>query len=290
MRKISLLLCLIVLCFCMVACGNASENTSEAIDSISENLGESIPISEISIPAPDKLVLSVDNLQDSYDIKQTIQAQVETVPMIDELIPLIYQSSNPQVATFSNGTIHTLSEGETRLTVTTENGDIISNFIMIRVEDFKEKELQSQIQNAETAINQIQQVTLDKGSLIREARTIYDLLPDEAKKRVSNFDVLETAEKQFALLEEQSQKVSTPAPIPSDEPSDDIEIPPAEETPPVEEDQPQGSGTVYWTPNGKSYHSTSGCRSLARSKTILSGSISDAKAAGKSDPCNNCIR
>jgi len=94
----------------MVACGNASENTSEAIDSISENLGESIPISEISIPAPDKLVLSVDNLQDSYDIKQTIQAQVETVPMIDELIPLIYQSSNPQVATFSNGTIRTLSE------------------------------------------------------------------------------------------------------------------------------------------------------------------------------------
>lgn len=183
MRKISLLLCLIVLCFCMVACGNASENTSEAIDSISENLGESIPISEISIPAPDKLVLSVDNLQDSYDIKQTIQAQVETVPMIDELIPLIYQSSNPQVATFSNGTIRTLSEGETRLTVTTENGDIISNFIMIRVEDFKEKELQSQIQNAETAINQIQQVTLDKGNLIREARTIYDLLPDEAKKR-----------------------------------------------------------------------------------------------------------
>ena len=292
MRKISLLLCLVALCFCMVACGNASEDISEPMDSISESLGESTAINEISIPTPDKLVLSVDNLQDSYDIKQTIKAQVETIPVIDEPIPLIYQSSNPEVATFSNGTIRTLSEGETRLTVTTENGEIISNFIMIRVEDFKEKELQSQIQNAETAINQIQQVTLDKGSLIQEARTIYDLLPDEAKERVSNLDVLEAAEKEFALLEEQSQKVSTPAPdpAPSDEPSEDIEIPPVEETPPVEEEQPQGSGTVYWTPNGKSYHSTDECVSLKRSRTILSGSISDAIAAGKSDPCNICVR
>lgn len=76
MRKISLLLCLIVLCFCMVACGNASENTSEAIDSISENLGESIPISEISIPAPDKLVLSVDNLQELL-YEEFTQSQAE---------------------------------------------------------------------------------------------------------------------------------------------------------------------------------------------------------------------
>lgn len=46
--------------------------------------------------------------------------------------------------------------------------------------------------------------------------------------------------------------------------------------------------TVYWTPGGGSYHSTSSCRTLARSKTINSGTLSQALAAGKTDPCNVC--
>lgn len=45
------------------------------------------------------------------------------------------------------------------------------------------------------------------------------------------------------------------------------------------------TGIVYWTPSGKSYHNTSTCTTLKRSKTILSGSITDS---GKSDPCNVC--
>ena len=47
------------------------------------------------------------------------------------------------------------------------------------------------------------------------------------------------------------------------------------------------SSTVYWTPDGKSYHKTKDCRSLAKAKTILSGTIAES---GKSDPCNNCYR
>lgn len=46
-----------------------------------------------------------------------------------------------------------------------------------------------------------------------------------------------------------------------------------------------GSGTVYWTPNGKSYHTTKGCSTLTRSKTILSGTQAQS---GKSDPCDKC--
>ncbi|MGI5900655.1 MAG: hypothetical protein ACOX8S_12210 [Christensenellales bacterium] len=41
---------------------------------------------------------------------------------------------------------------------------------------------------------------------------------------------------------------------------------------------------------GKSHHSTAGCRSLARSTNIRSGTLSEAIVAGKDDPCNNCIR
>lgn len=42
---------------------------------------------------------------------------------------------------------------------------------------------------------------------------------------------------------------------------------------------------VYWTPSGKSYHTTQDCSTLSRSKTILSGTLAES---GKSDPCNQC--
>lgn len=43
--------------------------------------------------------------------------------------------------------------------------------------------------------------------------------------------------------------------------------------------------TVYWTPGGSVYHSTRECPSLARSKTIKSGSVSQS---GKSRKCKVC--
>jgi DNA-entry nuclease len=42
---------------------------------------------------------------------------------------------------------------------------------------------------------------------------------------------------------------------------------------------------VYWTPNGKSYHSTPKCPTLGRSKNICSGPLSQCP---KTDPCNRC--
>ena len=50
-------------------------------------------------------------------------------------------------------------------------------------------------------------------------------------------------------------------------------------------DSTSASGTVYWTPNGKSYHTTKNCSTLSRSKTILEGTIAES---GKSDPCDRC--
>lgn len=45
------------------------------------------------------------------------------------------------------------------------------------------------------------------------------------------------------------------------------------------------SAIVYWTPSGKSYHTTKNCPTLSRSKTILEGTISES---GKNDPCDRC--
>ena len=48
------------------------------------------------------------------------------------------------------------------------------------------------------------------------------------------------------------------------------------------------NSTYYFTPNGKSYHTTKDCSTLSRSKTILSGTLDEAIAQGKSDSCDKC--
>lgn len=53
----------------------------------------------------------------------------------------------------------------------------------------------------------------------------------------------------------------------------------------IKEETSNSEDTVYWTPNGKSYHSTKDCPTLSRSKTILSGTQSESN---KSDACDKC--
>lgn len=62
---------------------------------------------------------------------------------------------------------------------------------------------------------------------------------------------------------------------------------PASKPPVATTPAPNNSGdrTVYWVPNGKSYHFTKDCLTLARSKTINEGLLSSCP---KSDPCDKC--
>ena len=53
--------------------------------------------------------------------------------------------------------------------------------------------------------------------------------------------------------------------------------------------QPVDESCVYWVPKGYSYHSTKDCVALFNSKTILHGSLDEAKEAGKYDPCSKCV-
>lgn len=48
--------------------------------------------------------------------------------------------------------------------------------------------------------------------------------------------------------------------------------------------------TVYWGAGGKSYHNSKECTALKRSTDIKSGTLSDAQAKGKTDPCNLCVK
>lgn len=64
-----------------------------------------------------------------------------------------------------------------------------------------------------------------------------------------------------------------------------------EEVAPVKEEAITNSNsvsnerTVYWVPNGEVYHTSRNCSSLSRSKTILSGTISES---GKPRKCKKC--
>ncbi|MBU3198510.1 MBL fold metallo-hydrolase [Clostridium estertheticum] len=48
------------------------------------------------------------------------------------------------------------------------------------------------------------------------------------------------------------------------------------------------SKIVYYTPSGKSYHFDKNCRTLSRSKTILTGTLGEALSSSHNDPCNVC--
>ena len=55
-----------------------------------------------------------------------------------------------------------------------------------------------------------------------------------------------------------------------------------------ETDKSANGGTVYWVDGGKVWHKTKGCSALSRSKQIMSGSKSEAVAAGKERGCKKC--
>lgn len=92
-----------------------------------------------------------------------------------------------------------------------------------------------------------------------------------------------------AMVSSSTAAVTEVAPQPAESSASAPEAPAAQpESVVTPASAPEQSATVYWTPGGEKYHSTQDCPSLARSSTILSGSLSDAQAAGKSEPCKNC--
>ncbi len=120
----------------------------------------------------------------------------------------------------------------------------------------------------------------------------------------SGFDVTETIppDQIRAMLEsaEESLRASAePEPTPE---SAETTLPPEttaqtettawpETTAPVTADEPVSEvdpDTVYWSPSGGVWHIDAACSSLKQAKAVISGSISDAMAAGKARVCKTC--
>ncbi|MBQ8396974.1 MAG: hypothetical protein IJX53_02105 [Clostridia bacterium] len=64
--------------------------------------------------------------------------------------------------------------------------------------------------------------------------------------------------------------------------------PPLPETSELEPADASDAETVYWSPSGSVWHTDPACASLKQAKSVLSGSVVDAKAAGKARVCRTC--
>lgn len=134
-----------------------------------------------------------------------------------------------------------------------------------------------QAEEAQNKIDAIGEVELESESAINEARAYYNDLPEAVRPLVKNYQTLEQAERllEQKKAEEAQAAEETGKPKPS---SLAVQEP--------EPSRPSDSGKiVYWVPNGEKYHTTKNCRTLARSKDIRSGTISQA---GGRDLCKVC--
>lgn len=77
------------------------------------------------------------------------------------------------------------------------------------------------VKNTEALIEAIGEVTLDSADAVSEARNAYDALSEELKAAVSNYDVLEQAEADYAKLLENAEQEQTPEKDPDENGNND---------------------------------------------------------------------
>ena len=223
--------------------------------------------------------ISLENQETEYDINQTIPVSISVEPSDADISDLTYISSagKSDTFTFTDNKIETgTAEGSYEIYV--KCGDIESNKLSITVVDVAarkaaqeqaelETQKQAELEAQEEAQNQAEQEAQQNAQ--EEAQKHAEM---EAQQKAQ-----EEAQKQAELeAQQQAQEEAAAAQTQQNTTTYSSD---------TSDSQQNTGGTVYWTPNGEVYHSTKDCPSLGRSKTILSGSISES---GKSRPCKNC--
>lgn len=223
--------------------------------------------------------ISLENQETEYDINQTIPVSISVEPSDADISDLTYISSagKSDTFTFTDNKIETgTAEGSYEIYV--KCGDIESNKLSITVVDVaarkaaqEQAELETQKQAELEALEEAQkQAELEAQQKAQEEAQKQAELEAQQKAQ-------EEAQKQAELeAQQQAQEEAAAAQTQQNTTTYSSD---------TSDSQQNTGGTVYWTPNGEVYHSTKDCPSLGRSKTILSGSISES---GKSRPCKNC--
>ncbi|WP_187119667.1 MULTISPECIES: hypothetical protein [Clostridia] len=227
--------------------------------------------------------ISLENQETEYDINQTIPVSISVEPSDADISDLTYISSagKSDTFTFTDNKIETgTAEGSYEIYV--KCGDIESNKLSITVVDVaarKAAQEQAELETQKQAELEAQEEAQKQAELEAQQKAQEEAqqkAQEEAQKQAeleAQQKAQEEAQKQ-AELEAQEEAAAAQTQQNTTTYSSD-----------TSDSQQNTGGTVYWTPNGEVYHSTKDCPSLGRSKTILSGSISES---GKSRPCKNC--
>lgn len=223
--------------------------------------------------------ISLENQETEYDINQTIPVSISVEPSDADISDLTYISSagKSYTFTFTDNKIETgTAEGSYEIYV--KCGDIESNKLSITVVDVaarKAAQEQAELETQKQAELEAQEEAQKQAELEAQQKA-----QEEAQKQAeleAQQKAQEEAQKQAELeAQQQAQEEAAAAQTQQNTTTYSSD---------TSDSQQNTGGTVYWTPNGEVYHSTKDCPSLGRSKTILSGSISES---GKSRPCKNC--
>ena len=220
--------------------------------------------------------ISLENQETEYDINQTIPVSISVEPSDADISDLTYISSagKSDTFTFTDNKIETgTAEGSYEIYV--KCGDIESNKLSITVVDVaarKAAQEQAELETQKQAELEAQEEVQKQAELEAQQKA-----QEEAQKQAeleAQQKAQEEAQKQAELeAQQQAQEEAAAAQTQQNTTTYSSD---------TSDSQQNTGGTVYWTPNGEVYHSTKDCPSLGRSKTILSGSISES---GKSRPC-----
>lgn len=232
--------------------------------------------------------------QTAYEQEQAEQQEAEDVmEEIDGLADLDYQVS-------------ALASSQKAIQTARTHYDQCSQSVQARITNYDAlKQAEQQIEKtvkldesyqkqAEPVIKGIQAlgtVTLNSKSQLDQLTAQYKALPKDCQAYVTNYDTLKAGNASYEKLKKQCDADQKAA----------AEKAAAQKTAQQSKKNNTGgwentsgngktsavSGTVYWTPGGSVYHKRKSCPSLARSKTIYSGSVAES---GKSRGCKNCCK
>lgn len=218
--------------------------------------------------APEISSIQVEWGQDTYDINDTTEVKVSVIPDSAEIEDLRISANQIADLNYKDGqAIITFKETGTASIFFTANGSVNSNTEKITVIDkeAEKKRIEEEKKKEEERLKAEQEAKAEAERLKAEQEAAAKA---EAERIAAEQETARLQAEQAAAAQAEAERVRS-----------------EQEAQAQEQQQTDVGGTVYWTPNGEVYHSTSSCPSLSRSKTVLSGSIAES---GKSRPCKNC--
>lgn len=194
----------------------AEEYTEENWALVSALIAEGVEKLQAAKSMDEMNEILTDSKQKIYEIetlKEAEQKQLESAiaSAIEELQnyadeTAYREAEKIQLETYVSDGVKYLHQAASIEKVNQILADVKSRIDRLETDEQKtQKENQEKISAVEAYINQIGTVNLESKTYINVARSAYDELSEELKAKVSNYDVLESAEKEYARLLEESE-------------------------------------------------------------------------------------